>query len=59
MTHFDVPYDSLLQTLNDHQTDVNSFLNLAYRHRFGEAVGTDEQASRPSCSSGRTSAMVH
>ncbi len=43
-THFDVPYDSLLQTLNDHQTDVNSFLNLAYRHRFGEAVGTDEQS---------------
>ncbi len=43
-THFDVPYDSTAAVLNDHQTDVNSFLNLAYRHRFGEAVGTDEQS---------------
>jgi len=43
-THFDVPYDSALQLLNDHQTDVNSFINLAYRHRFGESVGTDEQS---------------
>ena len=43
-THFDVPYDSTIETLNDHQTDVNSFINLAYRHRFGEAVGTDEQS---------------
>jgi hypothetical protein len=43
-THFDVPFDSAAGVLNDHQTDVNSFLNLAYRHRFGEAVGTDEQS---------------
>ncbi len=43
-THFDVPYDSTQAVLNDHQTDVNSFLNLAYHHRFGEAVGTDEQS---------------
>jgi len=43
-THFDVPYDSTVTAINDHQTDVNSFLNIAYRHRFGEAVGTDEQS---------------
>ena len=43
-THFDVPYDSAVATLNDHQTDVNSFVNFAYHHRFGEAVGTDEQS---------------
>jgi hypothetical protein len=43
-THFDVPYDSTLALLNDHQTDVNSFINLAYRHKFGEAVGTGEES---------------
>lgn len=43
-TNFDVPYDSTVERLNDHQTDVNSFVNLSYRHRFGEAVGTDEQS---------------
>jgi Carboxypeptidase regulatory-like domain len=46
-THFDVPYDSSVvlangnkQILNDHQTDVNSFINLSYRHRFGSASDT-------------------
>jgi len=39
-THFDVPYDSTMEKINDHQTDVNAFVNLSYRHRFG-----DEQAS--------------
>ncbi len=47
MTHFDVPYDSAVQTLNDHQTDVNGFLNFAYHHRFGEGVGTDEASQSP------------
>jgi hypothetical protein len=37
-THFDVPYDSTGgAVLNDHQTDVNAFLNLSYRHRFGDS----------------------
>lgn len=41
-THFAIPYDSTGGVrLNDHQTDVNSFLNLAYRHRFGEQLPTD------------------
>ncbi|HZS60890.1 MAG TPA: TonB-dependent receptor [Gemmatimonadaceae bacterium] len=35
-THFDIPYDSTGgAVLNDHQTDVNAFVNLSYRHRFG------------------------
>ena len=47
-THFDVPYDSTGGTsLNDHQTDVNAFVNLSYRHRFGDSLGTDEHAAPP------------
>ncbi len=41
-THFAIPYDSANGVrLNDHQTDVNSFVSMAYRHRFGEQLGTD------------------
>jgi outer membrane receptor for ferrienterochelin and colicin len=37
-THFDIPYDSAGGAfLNDHQTDVNAFLNLSYRHNFGDS----------------------
>jgi hypothetical protein len=46
-THFDVPYDSTAQTLNDHQTDANAFVNLSYRHRFGDSLGTDERSQPP------------
>lgn len=48
-THFDVPYDSTLEVLNDHQTDVNSFLNLAYRHRFGsgDTAATNSEETQP------------
>ena len=46
-THFDVPYDSTVATLNDHQTDVNAFVNLSYRHRFGDSLGTDERSQPP------------
>lgn len=46
-THFDVPYDSTQQTLNDHQTDANAFVNLSYRHRFGDSLGTDERSQPP------------
>jgi hypothetical protein len=45
-THFAIPYDSTGGVrLNDHQTDVNSFVSLAYRHRFGEQLGTDTSAA--------------
>ncbi|MFI5249046.1 MAG: carboxypeptidase regulatory-like domain-containing protein [Gemmatimonadales bacterium] len=46
-THFDVPYDSTQQALNDHQTDANAFVNLSYRHRFGDSLGTDERSQPP------------
>jgi Carboxypeptidase regulatory-like domain len=46
-THFDIPYDSTIATLNDHQTDANSFVNLSYRHRFGDSLGTDEHSQPP------------
>jgi len=45
-THFDVPYDSSNGVrLNDHQTDVNAFVNASYRHRFGEGQATDTSAA--------------
>lgn len=45
-TNFAVPFDSTGGTiLNDHQTDVNAFVNLSYRHRFGDSVGTDERSA--------------
>ena len=46
-THFDVPYDSTQQALNDHQTDANAFVNLSYRHRFGDSLGTDARSQPP------------
>jgi hypothetical protein len=43
MSFFQIPYDSALGTvLHDHETDVNDFINFAYRHRFG----TDEPTER-------------
>jgi Carboxypeptidase regulatory-like domain len=44
-THFDVPYDSTMERINDHQTDVNSFVNLSYRHRFGSDTASGEQSA--------------
>jgi Carboxypeptidase regulatory-like domain len=46
-THFDIPFDSTAGLLNDHQTDVNAFVNLAFRHRFGDSLGTDERSQPP------------
>jgi outer membrane receptor for ferrienterochelin and colicin len=44
-THFQVPYDSSgATTLDDRQTDLNSFANLGYRHLFGAGAVTDETA---------------
>jgi hypothetical protein len=36
-SHFQIPYDSTAGTLHDHQSDLNAFFNLAYRHRIGAA----------------------
>jgi outer membrane receptor protein involved in Fe transport len=41
-THFAVPFDSTAGIINDHQTDVNSFANLSWRHRFGGAAAAGE-----------------
>src|ERR1017187_1034043 len=37
-SYFQVPYDPSLAILEDHEADLNAFLNLSYRHRIG---GTD------------------
>lgn len=41
-THFAVPFDSTAGIIDDHQTDVNSFANLSWRHRFGGAAAAGE-----------------
>jgi hypothetical protein len=47
-THFQIPYDSTGGVrINDHQTDVNAFVNLSYRHRFGEGDTTAGESSPP------------
>ena len=44
MSFFQIPYDSAIGTvLHDHETDVNDFVNLAYRHRFGDNTTTSER----------------
>jgi hypothetical protein len=44
-THFQVPFDSSGgTTLDDRQTDLNSFVNLGIRHLFGGGAVTDESA---------------
>lgn len=44
-TNFAVPFDSLGGTLlNDHQRDLNGFVNLGWRHRFGDdAAGAESR----------------
>ncbi len=46
-THFAIPFDSAQGVIDDHQTDVNSFANLSWRHRFGAArgAGTSEEGA--------------
>jgi hypothetical protein len=49
-THFQIPYDSTGGVrINDHQTDVNAFVNISYRHRFGEGdtAATGESSPPP------------
>ncbi len=44
-THFQVPFDSGGgTTLDDRQTDLNSFVNFGLRHLFGGGAVTDESA---------------
>ena len=38
-THAGIPYDSSFGVLDDHQTDWNWFLNLAWLHRFADETG--------------------
>lgn len=43
MSYFQIPYDSALGVvLHDHETDVNDFINFAYRHKFGDQTASDE-----------------
>lgn len=45
-TRFEVPYDtSGGNFLDDHQTDVNSFINLGWRHQFGTAADGASQSA--------------
>jgi hypothetical protein len=42
MSWYQIPYDSSGGVrLNDHETDINSFVNLGYRHRFGDGTKTE------------------
>src|SRR2546427_354904 len=36
-TRFAVPFDSVEGIIDDHQQDVNGFVNLGWRHRFAES----------------------
>ena len=45
-THFAIPYDtSGGASLNDHQTDVNSFLNFGWHHLFGDSTSAQNAPS--------------
>jgi len=39
-THAGIPFDSIFGVINDYQTDVNGFLNLAIRHRLADGRAT-------------------
>jgi hypothetical protein len=44
-TRFQVPYDTSGNTvLDDHQIDVNSFVNLGWRHQFNQAASQAESS---------------
>jgi hypothetical protein len=43
MSWYQIPYDSSTGTiLHDHETDINSFINLSYRHLIGDVTTTHE-----------------
>lgn len=44
-TRFAVPFDSANGVIDDHQQDVNGFVNLGWRHRFAEDVSGEGRSS--------------
>src|SRR5260370_1422856 len=44
-TRFAVPFDSSAGIIDDHQQDVNGFVNLAWRHGFGAGTSSEEGRS--------------
>lgn len=44
-TRFAVPFDSTNGVIDDHQQDVNGFVNLGWRHRFAESTSGNGSAS--------------
>ena len=44
-TRFAVPFDSSAGIIDDHQQDVNGFVNLGWRHRFGRTETAEGAAS--------------
>jgi hypothetical protein len=44
-TRFAVPFDSSAGIIDDHQQDVNGFVNLAWRHAFGAGTSSEEGRS--------------
>jgi TonB dependent receptor/Carboxypeptidase regulatory-like domain len=44
-TRFAVPFDSVEGVIDDHQQDVNGFVNLGWRHRFDAAMASEGKGS--------------
>ena len=44
-TRFAVPFDSSAGIIDDHQQDVNGFVNLGWRHRFGAGTTSEQEPS--------------
>ena len=44
-TRFAVPFDSVEGIIDDHQQDVNGFVNLGWHHRFGEGAAVETGSS--------------
>src|SRR5437879_539216 len=44
-TRFAVPFDSANGVIDDHQQDVNGFVNLGWRHRFAEGMAGEGGSS--------------
>jgi hypothetical protein len=44
-TRFAVPFDSSAGLIDDHQQDVNGFVNLGWRHRFGGGAGLTSRSA--------------
>jgi len=44
-TRFAVPFDSVEGIIDDHQQDVNGFVNLGWRHRFDAGIASQAERS--------------